>query len=78
MYLLANGRLITRDPARGYIRDGGVAVCWRSAMPCWRTYGMPDTFLPTLVKTPGKNRFPAPRCPSRPTPFTWWRNSRAG
>ena len=26
MYLLANGRLITRDPARGYIRDGGVAI----------------------------------------------------
>ena len=26
MYLLANGRLITRDPARGYIRDGGVVI----------------------------------------------------
>ncbi len=26
MYLLANGRLITRDPARGYIRDGAVAI----------------------------------------------------
>ena len=26
MYLLANGRLITRDPARGYIKDGGVAI----------------------------------------------------
>ena len=26
MYLLANGRLITRDPARGYIRDGGVVM----------------------------------------------------
>ena len=26
MYLLANGRLITRDPAKGYIKDGGVVI----------------------------------------------------
>ena len=26
MYLLANGRLITRDPSNGYIRDGGVVI----------------------------------------------------
>ena len=26
MYLLANGRLITRDPANGYIKDGGVVI----------------------------------------------------
>ena len=26
MYVLANGRLITRDPANGYIKDGGVVV----------------------------------------------------
>ena len=26
MYLLANGRLITRDPARGYVKDGGVVI----------------------------------------------------
>ena len=26
MYLVANGRLITRDPARGYLRDGGVVI----------------------------------------------------
>lgn len=26
MYILANGRLITRDPALPYLSDGGVAV----------------------------------------------------
>ena len=26
MYLLANGRLITRDPSNGYIKDGGVVI----------------------------------------------------
>ena len=26
MYILANGRLITRDPSNGYIKDGGVVI----------------------------------------------------
>ena len=26
MYILANGKLITRDPANGYLPDGGVAI----------------------------------------------------
>ena len=32
MLILANGRLITRDPARGYIKDGGVAIEGRSIL----------------------------------------------
>ena len=26
MYILANGKLITRDPANGYLPDGGVVI----------------------------------------------------
>ena len=26
MYLLANGKLITRDPAMGYLPDGGIVI----------------------------------------------------
>ena len=32
MYLLANGRLITRDPSRAYVRDGGVAIEGRTIL----------------------------------------------
>ena len=32
MFILANGRLITRDPARPYLRDGGVAIEGRSIL----------------------------------------------
>ena len=32
MYILANGRLITRDPALGYLKDGGVVVAGRTIL----------------------------------------------
>ena len=32
MYLLANGRLITRDPSRAYVRDGGLAIEGRTIL----------------------------------------------
>ena len=32
MYILANGRLITRDPALGYLRDGGVVIQGRTIL----------------------------------------------
>ena len=32
MSILANGRLITRDPALGYLRDGGVVIQGRTIL----------------------------------------------
>ena len=32
MYILANGRLITRDPALGYLKDGGVVIAGRTIL----------------------------------------------
>ncbi len=44
MYLLANGRLITRDPARGYIKDGGVAIEGRHILDVGTTAELRDKY----------------------------------